>query len=146
LASTIVADSLHRNSMHSRDELVEILAPIPRRRLRRYPLLTMQLAIVLNENDSERARAREYFELMVASARHYEATDDVDRVFVLSLESVALRMLGRAEQAKRVGEQTMRMLDELDPGPAVMSPAAYAAIVTQIGLAALYAGDIPTAR
>lgn len=128
-------------------ELIALLGPIPRRRLRKHPLLLMVLAICFNASGNHRMRGIETFGLAVVAARLYASDVDVEeRVLLLGAETGALRVSGFAERALRSAETTMRVVEGMSAESRDELRDSLPVAVNQVGLTFFYAGRLEEAR
>lgn len=127
-----------------RDTIVAILGPVPRRSLRRHPLLLMLLALCFNASEGQRARAVEYFGLVVAAARTTKGLDGEELMLVYIAESAALRLLGRVGPAALSADAALRVLAEL--GDELSESGNRSTVIIHAGLSHFYAGNDETAR
>lgn len=119
----------------------EILDPIPLSRLRKSPLLTMLLALSLNASGAHRIRAIELFGLAVASARMLgDKVDPVKRTVLLTIESAALRVMGKPGTALTAAERTVSHYEGLTLAQKDKLADLAPLLFTQTGLSFFYSG------
>jgi LuxR family maltose regulon positive regulatory protein len=124
---------------HGRDVLL-LLQPVSRLTLRRYPLLTLMLALISNAR-GHRVRAAEYFALTTIGARAARKTaDPEERIVLLAVESASLRVAGRIGPAMRAARAFEAAVDEIPVERferlAPIAPALFA----HVGITLLYGG------
>ncbi len=118
LASRIACDH-HITLLYSQGKtILEILEPLPISRMRKHPALIMALALCHNETFSGRAKAAEYFGLAVFFAGMYKSSmDPGQRIWMLTLESAALRFAGQLELALK---HAKRAVESFEQSPLVL--------------------------
>lgn len=95
-------------------ETVTLLEALSLRTLYAQPLLAMLLALHYNASRAHRLRAVELFGIAVTAARlRAERADPADRMVLLSMEGIALRLLGRLERAVPPTVKAMEVLGGL---------------------------------
>ncbi|QGQ20604.1 hypothetical protein GC089_17185 [Cellulomonas sp. JZ18] len=92
------------------------VAPLGLVRLRRHPVILFLLALGHNADRRSRARAVALFGLATATARAQRRRASApDRVAMRLIETVALRVTGRAGAAAHAGDDLLALLDDLAP-------------------------------
>lgn len=125
---------------HGREVLL-LLQPVSRLTLRRYPLLTLMLALIYNAR-GHRVRAVEYFALTTIGARAArKSADPEDRIVLLAVESASLRVAGRISPALRAARAFEAAVDEIPVERFERLAGVAAALFTHVGVTLLYAGD-----
>jgi len=113
-AAAIARTSWFEITSYNAPEVIAAVGSIPLSRIRRYPFLALVLALAYNTSGMHRVRALEMFGMAVASAHLIgNRAEPVDRVFLLTLQSVALRVVGQSERAQAAAEQALQLLAEL---------------------------------
>jgi LuxR family maltose regulon positive regulatory protein len=156
-ALAIEADDLDRAAAIARNSWFEVppdnaagvialVGSLPLSRIRRYPFLALVLALAFNTSGMHRVRAMEMFALAIASA-HLMAgrAEPVDRLFLLTLQSVALRIVGQAERAQNAAGQALHLLDELPVDAVDEIGLQLPMLLSHLGLTLLYTGRIDDA-
>lgn len=113
LASRIACDH-HITLLASQAKTVlEIIEALPLSRLRKHPALIMALALCHNETSAGRVKALEYFGLAVAFAGMYRSSmDPGQRIWMLTLESAALRFAGKLEPALKFAKRSVEGFEQ----------------------------------
>ncbi|MGT2461139.1 hypothetical protein [Sinomonas atrocyanea] len=124
-----------------------LLESVPLVSLRRHPVLAMALALCLNATAAGTARAAELFLMAAACSRVYRGSvSPAQKVWLLALESAALRFAGNLELALRQGRRAVQSFEEAPPALreelAPLEPTLY----TQVGIAHLIDGSHGRAR
>lgn len=91
-----------------RQEILDTIGSLPLRTLRKTPLMTMLLAMVLNATRMHQIRATEMFALAIVSARIMgDKVDPVRRAVLLTIENSALRVTGQSGLSLSAAERTV---------------------------------------
>lgn len=113
LTSKIACDHHMTLLVSQAKEVLEILESVPLTRLRRHPALIMALALCHNSTADGRFRALELFGLAVVFARVYRSSMDAgQRIWMLTLESTALRFSGKLEPAVKYANLAVQAFEE----------------------------------
>lgn len=113
LASQIACDHHITLLVSQTQEVLDILEALPVSRLRRHPALIMALALCHNASSSGRVKALEYFGLAVTFAGMYKSSmDPGQRIWMLALESAALRFAGKLEPAVKYAHRAVEGFEE----------------------------------
>ncbi|MBG0738915.1 helix-turn-helix transcriptional regulator [Paeniglutamicibacter antarcticus] len=113
LASRIACDHHITLLVSQAQTVLDILHALPVSRLRKHPALIMALALCHNTTSAGRVRALEYFGLAVTFAGMYRSSlDPVQRIWMLTLESAALRFAGKLEAALKYGKRAVEGFEQ----------------------------------
>jgi LuxR family maltose regulon positive regulatory protein len=126
--------------------VIASIGSVPLGRIRRYPFLALVLALAYNTSGMHRVRAVEMFGMAVASAHLIgNRAAPIDRIFLLTLQSVALRVVGQADRAQGSAEAALHSMAELsvDDYDAIVGQAP--AILIHNGLTLFYCGRLDEA-
>ncbi|ACL42053.1 ATP-dependent transcriptional regulator, MalT-like, LuxR family (plasmid) [Pseudarthrobacter chlorophenolicus A6] len=113
LASRIACDHHITLLVSQAQAILGILEPVPLSRLRKHPALIMALALCHNATYAGRVKALEYFGSAVACAAIYKMSmDPGQRIWMLVLESTALRFAGKLEPALKLAKRSVEAFEE----------------------------------
>ena len=117
-----------------------LLAPVSRLTLRRYPLLTLMLALIYNAR-GHRVRAIEHLALTTIGARAARRTSDPEeRIVLLAVESASLRVAGRIAPALRAARAFQSAVDEIPVENFERLSNVAPTLFAHVGVTLLYAG------
>ncbi|MET4144298.1 LuxR C-terminal-related transcriptional regulator [Arthrobacter sp. UYCo732] len=113
LASQIACDH-HITLLVSQTQAVRIiLETLPISRLRKYPVLVMALALGHSALPSGRVKSLEYFGLAIVFAGMYRSSmDPGQRIWMLTLESTAMRFIGKLDGALKFANRAVQSFEE----------------------------------
>ncbi len=140
LASRMVHEPWFELAARHNARVIDVLGPIPRRKLRAHPLLLMMLALCYNADGSHRLRALETFALAITSIRLSRPTDAAEKILLTAAESAALRVSGHIDRALPVAEKGMQALDRLGAEDRDQLGINIGLVLNQIGLTFFYSG------
>lgn len=147
LASDIACEH-HITLLVSQSKAVlAILEGLPLSRLRKHPALIMAMALCHNEVSSGRVKAMEYFAAAVTCAAICRSSmDPGQRIWMLTVESSALRFSGKLEPALKLAKRAVEAFEEspilLKEQLTALEPTLY----TQAAIAYLHDRQLETAR
>ncbi|MFB2598735.1 LuxR C-terminal-related transcriptional regulator [Herbiconiux sp. P17] len=114
--------------------------------LRKYPLITMMLALIFNASGLHRARAVQLFGLAIISARAQRAGASApDRALLRTMESASLRVIGRFNGADEAALDAFDILQHLSPADHDDLDRLEPALWAHVGTTFLYTGRIEEA-
>lgn len=146
LASTIACTHHMVLLMYHAEDVKQILDQVPLPRMRKHPVLIMALALCYNSIAAGQRRAMELFVLAAGfSCLYRKAMGTEQRLWMLVLESVALRFSGQHELAAR---QAAKALASFEEAPAFLQDdlrALEPTLYTQSGIAFFHAQDFDRA-
>lgn len=141
LASTVARRSYYFLLRNHGVQLRELFADTPLLALRKYPLLAMMLALHYNAAKVHRTRALELFAIAITSARLQRATAaPADRAVLRTVESSALRVMGRFDGALSAAEDAHTVLRALDDAGRASLGRLIPILYTHIGTSYFYGG------
>ena len=141
LASTVARRSYFFLLRNHGLQLRELFADTPLLALRKHPLLAMMLALHYNAAKVHRTRALELFALAITSARLQRATaSPADRAVLRTVESSALRVMGRFDGALGAAEDAHAVLRALDDAGRAALGRLIPILYTHVGTSYFYAG------
>lgn len=127
-------------------EVVSLLRDQPLRKLQRYPLLLLFMAICYNSSQRQRLRALEYFALAAASARgHVAKASTIDRPVMNMILSLSFRLAGFGEQAEKAATAGVAQLDSLSQEQHAHLEGIIPTAYIHFGLSLLCAGEMERA-
>lgn len=142
LASSFVLKDWASVLAPSRLEFISVVGAIPLRKISRYPLLSMTLALAYNSSGLHRVRAAEMFALTIASAAVLgDKVDPLERFVLIAAESIAYRVVGQPQRSVAAGERALARLAGFSLEQRDSLSEFLATFYAQIGLSFLYAGD-----
>ncbi|GAA4035142.1 LuxR C-terminal-related transcriptional regulator [Arthrobacter methylotrophus] len=113
LASKIACDHHIALLLSQAKTVRDILGALPISRLRKHPALIMALALCHNATSTGRVKALEYFGLAVVFAGMYKHSMDAgQRIWMLTLESAALRFAGKLEPALKYAKRAVEGFEQ----------------------------------
>ncbi|WP_345069063.1 LuxR C-terminal-related transcriptional regulator [Leifsonia kafniensis] len=122
--------------------LIEMVGALPLRTLQRAPLLTMVLALAYNASQVHRVKALEMFGLAIVSAKLRGPKEPLaNRLVLLTIESVAFRVMGQIGQAVSAAERARALLDELSVDERDELAAHMSTLTSMLGLSFFYGGQ-----
>lgn len=141
LAADVIMLGWHSLLEHEGGRVVTLLGPIPVARLKEQPLVAMLLAICYIASRLRRLRGLQLLRVAIAAANSRRSRlPAVERIFIWTAESSALRLVGMTERAGQVATKALRLL-MATPEP---TWEAYAdeipLLCTQLGLSLHYGG------
>ena len=140
LATDIVRESWNE-IVGGRSGLSSLFADVPLMTLRNLPLISIVLAISANANGTQRLRALEYFALAVYGARKQRARSrPADRALLLTIESAANRVSGRAAPALTAALAGLDLMRTMGPGEHDLLGRNEPTLYNQLGTTLLYGG------
>ncbi|MCS5717587.1 LuxR C-terminal-related transcriptional regulator [Herbiconiux sp. CPCC 205763] len=114
--------------------------------LRKYPLITMMLALIFNASGLHRARAVQLFGVAILSARAQRAgASPPDRALLRTMESASLRVIGRFNGADEAALDAFDILQHLSPADHDDLDRLEPALWAHVGTTFLYTGRIDEA-
>lgn len=148
LASRIFCDHHVTLLLSQSQAALAILEDLPISQLRKHPALIMALALCHNMTASGRGKALEYFGLAVVFAGMYKNyMDPGQRIWMLALESTALRYAGKLELALKFAKRAVESFEESpwelrEQLSTTLEPTLY----TQAGIAHIHAKEFDAAE
>ncbi|NLP84315.1 hypothetical protein HF576_10670 [Microbacterium sp. CFH 90308] len=140
LATDIVRESWNE-IIGGRSGLGLLFADVPLMTLRNLPLISIVLAISANANGNQRLRALEYFALAVYGARRQRSRSrPADRALLLTIESAANRVSGRAAPALTAAVAGLDLMRTMGPAERDLLGRNEPTLYNQLGTTLLYAG------
>jgi LuxR family maltose regulon positive regulatory protein len=122
--------------------LVEMAGSLPLRTLQRAPLLSMALALAYNAMKTHRVKAIEMFGLAIVSAKLRGPKEPLtNRLVLLTIESVAFRLIGQIGQSVSAAERAQVLLDELSVEERDELAKYLSTLTSMLGLSFFYGGQ-----
>lgn len=112
--TSLIARDHHMTLLVSQPgEVLQILESVTLPRLRQHPTLLMAMALCYNATAAGRFKALEFFSLAVTFAGVYRSSmDPAQRIWMLTLESTALRFSGKLEPALKQANLAVQSFEE----------------------------------
>lgn len=146
LAAQIVREHWMEMLEHA-PRLAASLRSVDPAELRRWPYLTMMLALTYDEDELTRPRALQYFALAARAAhRERSRVTGVERVFVIAIEVTARRLLGDVVGAGETARVGYDLLRAGEPGDGDLLRRSLPVVYVQLGMAFMYEGDVVRAQ
>ncbi|MGO4105600.1 LuxR C-terminal-related transcriptional regulator [Leifsonia sp. YAF41] len=142
LASRIVVNDWYSLIELHRDLLIEMVGALPLRTLQRAPLLAMVLALAYNASKTHRVKSIEIFGLAIVSAKLRGPKEPLtNRLVLVTIESIAFRLIGQIGQAVSAAERASVLLDELSVQERDEISVHLSTLTSMLGLSFFYGGQ-----
>lgn len=142
LASRIVVNDWYSLIELHRDLLIEMVGALPLRTLQRAPLLAMVLALAYNASKTHRVKSIEIFGLAIVSAKLRGPKEPLtNRLVLVTIESIAFRLIGQIGQAVSAAEQASVLLDEMSVQERDEISVHLSTLTSMLGLSFFYGGQ-----
>lgn len=145
LASQISRNEWFSFAQTGVDAVIEILRKQHPSTLNKFPTLAMLMALLLVAQ-GKRLRAKAYFEAALkAFSRKADPADSADRIWILSIESLAGRFVGRFDRAAVTGQEVVELLAVSSPAVRNELERSLSLMLSNCGISLFYAGRVDEA-
>lgn len=147
LAAHVVLVSWYRLLEEHGKAVIDVLGPLPTGRLKDQPLLAMLMAICSLASRVRRVRGLQLLRVAIAAADSRRgAIPAVERLYIWTAQSAALRLIGWHRRAADVAVRALELLTALSDRDAAPYGDEIPRVCTQLGLSLHYAGHGRSAK
>lgn len=141
LASDVMRGSWSALLLSHGGKLRPLFAGVPVTALRRYPIITMMLALSYNAASLHRVKAVELFALSIMASRiQRRRASPPDRALLSGMESAAFRVIGQFDQALTAARDAVAFLNRLSLSDRESLGTIVPALYSHAGVSLFYAG------
>lgn len=141
LASDVIRGSWSSLLLAHGGKMRPLFAGVPLSALRRYPIITMMLALSYNAASIHRVKAVELFALSIVASRvQRRKASPIDRALLSGIESAAFRVIGQFDQALSAARDAVVSLNALDIDGREALGTLVPALYSHAGISLYYAG------
>jgi LuxR family maltose regulon positive regulatory protein len=142
LASRVVVNDWFSLLELHRTLFIDVIGSLPLRTLQRAPLLAMVLGLAYNASKSHRVKSIELFGLAIVSAKLRGPKEPLtNRVVLLSIESIAFRVIGQIGHAVSAAERASALLETLSVDDRDDLAVHLSTLTAMLGLSFFYGGQ-----